>query len=141
MRRRDFIRGIAGSAAGWPLAARAQQSAMPVVGFISGSTAGERLVLLTAFRQGLGEIGYAEGKNVTIEYRYAEGQYDRIPTLLADLIQRRVAVIFAVMLLRRWQLGQQRRRFQSFSTVASMRSRLASSQASVGQPRSLQASI
>jgi putative ABC transport system substrate-binding protein len=68
---------------------------MPVVGFISGSSAAERVAVLTAFRQGLNEIGYAEGKNVTIEYRYAEGRYDRMPMLLAELIERRVAVVFA----------------------------------------------
>jgi putative ABC transport system substrate-binding protein len=68
---------------------------MPVVGFISGSSATERVAVLTAFRQGLNEIGYAEGKNVTIEYRYAEGRYDRMPMLLAELIERRVAVVFA----------------------------------------------
>lgn len=93
--RRQFMSVIGGAAVTWPLVARAQQPAMPVVGFISGSTAAERVAVLTAFRQGLKEIGYVEGQNVTIEYRYAEGQYDRMPTLLADLIQRRVTVIFA----------------------------------------------
>ena len=93
--RRQFMSVIGGAAVTWPLVARAQQPAMPVVGFISGSTAAERVAVLTAFRRGLKEIGYVEGQNVTIEYRYAEGQYDRMPTLLADLIQRRVTVIFA----------------------------------------------
>jgi ABC-type uncharacterized transport system substrate-binding protein len=93
--RRRFISGLGGATVVWPLAARAQQPALPVVGFISGSTAAERVALLTAFRQGLNEIGYVEGQNVTIEYRYAEGQYDRMPALLADLVQRQVTVIFA----------------------------------------------
>jgi len=95
MKRCEFIALLGGTAFAWPFAARAQQSAIPVVGFISGSTAAERVAVLTAFRQGLNEIGYVEGQNVTIEYRYAEGQYDRMPTLLADLIQRQVTVIFA----------------------------------------------
>jgi len=93
--RRQFISAIGGATFAWPLAARAQQSPMQVVGFISGSSAAERVAVLTAFHQGLSEIGYVEGQNVRIEYRYAEGQYDRMPTLLADLIQRRVSVIFA----------------------------------------------
>jgi len=93
MRRRDIIKAIAGSAAVWPLAARAQQSAMQVVGFLNAGSPTERLNLVATFRQALGEAGYVEGRNVSIEYRWAENQYDRLPRLAADLVQRQVAAI------------------------------------------------
>jgi putative ABC transport system substrate-binding protein len=95
MRRREFIRVLAGSLAAWPFAARAQQAATPVVGYVSGSSAAERAPLLTAFRKGLGNVGYVEGRNVMLEYRFAEGKYDQIPGLAMDLVRRPVAVIFA----------------------------------------------
>jgi putative tryptophan/tyrosine transport system substrate-binding protein len=95
VRRRDFIKAIAGSAATWPLAARAQQPGTPVVGFLGTRASGDDPQLLTAFRRGLKEAGYVEGQNVAIEYRFAENQYDRLAALAADLVQRQVTLIAA----------------------------------------------
>ena len=93
MRRREFISLLCGAAATWPIGARAQQPAMPVVGFLNGGST--IVATLAAFHQGLGETGYIEGRNVAVEYRWAEGDYNRLPGLASELVGRNVSVIAA----------------------------------------------
>ena len=96
MKRLEFIALIGGAAATWPIAARAQQPAMPVIGVLSTRAPGEDPHLLAAFRNGVKEAGYVEGQNTALEHRFAEGKYDRLPALAADLVRRQVTVIAAL---------------------------------------------
>jgi putative tryptophan/tyrosine transport system substrate-binding protein len=95
MRRRDFLPLLAGVSGGWPAAAHAQQQAMPVIGYLGNQSPGPAAPNVAAFRQGLSETGYVEGQNATIEYRWAEGHYDRLPALAADLVDLKVEVVVA----------------------------------------------
>ncbi|HEV2548198.1 MAG TPA: ABC transporter substrate-binding protein [Stellaceae bacterium] len=95
MKRRDFIMLLGGTVTAWPLLARAQQQAMSMIGFVSSRSPGESAGVVAAFRQGLSEAGFVEGKNLTIAFRWAEGHYDRLPALMRELVGLRVAVLFA----------------------------------------------
>jgi putative tryptophan/tyrosine transport system substrate-binding protein len=95
MKRREFIAALSGVAAGWPIAARAQQPAMPVIGFLKNTTAGASTLQVAAFGQGLNEMGFEEGRNLAVEYHYADNNYDRLSELAADLVRRPVNLIMA----------------------------------------------
>src|SRR5262249_48918189 len=95
MLRREVITLIGGAVVGWPLTVRAQQKAMPIIGFLGSTSPGPNEQALAASRQGLSETGYVDGQNVVVEYRWAEGHYDRLPALAAELVGRKVDVIFA----------------------------------------------
>src|SRR3984893_10434674 len=134
VRRREFISLLGGAAAAWPLAAPAQQPAMPTIGYLSTRSPSEAKYVTDAFTQGLNEIGYAEGRNLAIEFRWAELQYDRLPALASDLVRRKVAIIAAVG--ESTPALRQRRRHrppQSSSSALVTRSHLVSSPASTGR--------
>src|SRR5262252_1834948 len=98
LRRREFMAALGGAAA-WPLGARAQQRAMPVIGYLSGRTADIDVSMLDALRRGLADVGYAEGRNVAMEYRFADGRDDRLSGQLTDLTQRKVSVIVSTVVV------------------------------------------
>lgn len=121
MRRRKFIT-LLGGATAWPFAARAQQPVMPVVGLLSSRSPNESAGVIAAFKQGLQEQGFIEGQNVVIAFRWAEGAYDRLPALAADLVNLKVAVLFAAGgPPRQWQQRRPRRPFRSFSQRSTIR--------------------
>jgi putative ABC transport system substrate-binding protein len=95
MRRRDFITLLSGAAFSYPISTRAEQSTLPVVGFLSSRSPGESAEVVTAFRKGLRQMGFVEGENAIIAFRWAEGHYERLPTLASDLVDLHTAVLFA----------------------------------------------
>ena len=131
MRRREFIRLFGSTAVAWPLTARAQQSAIPVIGFLNGASPQPWKDYIAGFRAGLKEAGYLDGQNVTIEFRWAEGHYDRLPEMAADLVRRKVAVWSRLGVHRAsWPPRGLLQPFRLFSRAALTRFTLASSLAS-----------
>src|SRR5262245_37098285 len=139
--RRELLVALGGAAAAWPLAALAQQPAMPVVGYLSAHLPGPSAPLTGAFRQGLKESGYVDGENMTIIYRWAEGQWDRLPALATELLHQRVAVTQHLEIVRRSRPRRQPRRSPSSSASAMTRSGLVLSPASPSPAATSQGSI
>ena len=134
MTRRDFITLLGGAAATWPPAARAQQTAMPVIGFLSTLSPQANAARLRAFRRALSELGFVEGRNLAIEFRFVEGEYDRLPAMAEELVRHPVAVLVAVAAsLPHWPRGPRRLPFQSSSPWGAIRSRPAWSRATIGR--------
>jgi hypothetical protein len=131
MRRREFITLLGGAAAAWPIAASAQQAAMPVIGFLHGASAEMLRNRVSEFQHGLQEAGFFEGQNLAIEYRWAESQYERLPRLAADLVRRQVGCLQALF-QRHSRLSPRPRQFRSCSRSVEIRSRMVSSPASTG---------
>jgi putative ABC transport system substrate-binding protein len=138
IRRREFVAGL-GSAVAWPVVVRAQQAAMPVIGFLNVGSADGYASQVVAFRQGLKETGYVEGQNVAVEYRHAENQYDRLPALAADLVRRRLAVIFAYGASAALAAKAATTTFQLSLVLGLIRSQRVLSPASTGPARTLPA--
>jgi putative ABC transport system substrate-binding protein len=133
MRRRDFVSLLGGAVAGWPLTARGQQRTMPVIGFLSSRSPGESAAEVSAFQEGLQESDYVELQNVTIEYRWAEGHYDRLPALVSELVDRRVSILAAMTTPAALAAKRQLMRFRSSSRLAVIRSSSDSSLVLTGQ--------